>query len=59
MQLLEMWNERDPHIPEWLKRKSNRYTSPDIQNEILMLMSHQVPREVIMEVHLAKFYTVI
>lgn len=55
MQLLLMQGECDPHILEWLKRKSNRYMSPGIQNETLMLMSHQVLREIIMEVHWAIF----
>ena len=58
MQLFLMQGESDPRILEWLKRKSNRYTYPDIQNEILMLMSHQMLCEVIMEVHRAKFYTI-
>ena len=37
-QLFLMKAEGDPNLAEWLKRKENAYTSPDIQNEILIVM---------------------
>ena len=37
-QLLRMKAEGDPNLAEWLKSKENVYTSPDIQNEILIVM---------------------
>ena len=58
MQIFLLQAESDPRILEWLKRKSNRYTSPDIQNEILLLMSNQLLREINADVHRATFYTI-
>ena len=44
-QLLRMKSEEDPNLAEWLKRKENVYTSPDIQNEILKTMGLQISRK--------------
>ena len=41
-QLLCMKAEEDPNLAEWLKRKENVYTSPDVQNELLKVMGLQV-----------------
>ena len=40
--LLQMKAEEHQNLAEWLKRKENVYTSPDIQNEIIKLMGGQV-----------------
>ena len=37
-QVLRMKALKDPNLTEWLKRRENVYTSPDIQNEIIKLM---------------------
>ena len=41
-QLLKMKSEDDTNLNNWLKRKENVYTSPDIQNEIIKVMALQV-----------------
>ena len=39
LQLLKL--PGDEIVLDWLKKKCNKYTSHDIQNELLKLMSHQ------------------
>ena len=39
IQLLNLRAEDDDHLKEWLLRKSKKYTSPIIQNEILKDMA--------------------
>ena len=48
MQLVTLQNEEkgDDSLTEWLKRKSSKYTSPLIQNEILQLMALQILRQI-------------
>lgn len=48
-QLLRMKAVDSPNLAEWLKRKENVYTSPDIQNEIIKIMGIQVLQEIIDE----------
>ena len=38
-QLLHLFSEYDEQLVCWLKRKTNKYTSPDMQNEMLKVMS--------------------
>ncbi len=57
-QLLRMKAEEDPNLAEWLKRKENVYTSPDIQNEILKTMGLRVLREIARELQSSPFITV-
>ena len=38
-QLLKLRKEDDPRIETWLKKKTDKYTSSDIQNEILKIMA--------------------
>ena len=46
LQLLKLRGEDDKRIATWLDKKSDKYTAPDIQNEILKVMALQVLREV-------------
>ena len=39
MQILSNLGQDDVTINEWLKKKMDKYTSPDIQNELLKIMS--------------------
>lgn len=43
---------------EWLKKKSDKYTSGEIQNEIIMVMALRVIREIAAYLHEAQFYTI-
>ena len=46
-QLLKLRGEDDPRIETWLKKKTDKYTSSDIQNETLKPMAMRVLRELI------------
>ena len=57
-QLLRLRGIDDPRVFDWIKRKSSKYTSADIQNEMLMVMSHNILREVAQNLQITLFYTV-
>ncbi len=44
-QLLLMKAEEDSNLAEWLKRKENVYTSPEIQNEMIKTLGIKVLRD--------------
>ena len=44
LQLLRLKAEDDPYLLEWLKRKTNKYTSHEIQNDIMKVMALNVLR---------------
>lgn len=46
------------NLTEWLKRKENVYTSPEIQNEILKVMGLQILRNVAADFQDSPFLTV-
>ena len=58
MQLFLLRGEDNPTIVEWLKRRSDRYTSPEIQNSIIKVMGVHVLREIAREFQNTTFYTV-
>ncbi len=45
-QKLKLKSEEDPRVNDWLKKKTNKYTSHDIQNEILKVMAMHVLRNI-------------
>ena len=57
-QLLKLRGEDDPRIETWLKKKTDKYTSADIQNEILKLMAMRVLRELILPIQAAPFFCI-
>lgn len=58
-QILSMRAEDDITLPQWLASKSNKWTSHDIQDEILKTLSHAVLREILKEVQNAAFFAII
>ena len=50
--------EEDSNLFELLKRKDNVYTNPDIQNEVIKLMGHQVLREIVDDLQKSSFLSV-
>lgn len=59
--LIELLKERQMDVPElkpWLQRRNN-YLSPDIQNEILEIMAHEVQTKVVIEIQAAPWFSVI
>ena len=55
-QLPKLRGEDYPRIESWLKKKTDKYTSSDIQNEILKLMAMRVLRELIVPTQAAVVY---
>ena len=45
-------------MTEWIEQKSSKYTTVDMQNEVLTVMSLRVLREVTSAMQKALFYTV-
>ncbi len=45
-QMLKLKSEEDPRVNDWLKKKTNKYTSHDIQNEILKVVAMRVLRNI-------------
>ena len=58
LQLMNLRAEDDPRISDWLKKKSNKYTSPDIQNEVLKIMALSVLRQLMHSIHSAPFLSI-
>ena len=50
--------EGDTNLAEWLKRKENVYTSPDIQNEVIKLMGLQILLDIASNLQCSPFLTV-
>ena len=58
MQLLKVRGEDDTRVFDWLRKKIDKYTSADMQNEMIQVMAHQVLREVTASLITTPFYTV-
>ena len=58
VQLLKLRGCDDQRIADWLQRKSNKYTNPDVQNEILQLMALEILRNIAADLHNASFFTI-
>ena len=58
MQLLELRKLDDPGLAKWFERKVDKYCSPEIQNEILQLMSMSLLQIIAKSLHSADFFTV-
>ena len=57
-QLMKLRGEDDPRIDDWLHKKTNKYTAPDIQNEILRIMGLSVLRKVMDSLHVSPFFSI-
>ena len=57
-QILRMKAKEDPNLAQWLKRKQNVYTSPEIQNEVIKLMGVSILRKVVADCHVSPFLTI-
>ncbi len=58
IQLLKLRSEDDKRIVSWLKKKTDKYTAPDMQNEVLKVMSQIVSREITAELQSVPFLTI-
>ena len=57
LQLLLLRSVDDPSILSFLQRKTDKYTSPQIQNELLKIMALQVLRQITDLIQKAQYYT--
>lgn len=57
-QLLKLRGEDDSRVDMWVKRKTDKYTSGDIQNEIPKIMSTHIVRRVASAICTARFFTI-
>ena len=58
IQLLKLRGKDLPLLLKWLERKENRYTSHDIQNEIIAIMANHVTRDLVSEIS-SGFFSII
>ncbi|WAR05842.1 ZMYM1-like protein, partial [Mya arenaria] len=58
MQLLKLHGQADPTILSWIEKKSDKYTSPPIQNEIIQIMALGILRKVANSVLEDAFFTI-
>ena len=56
MQLPHLRVLDDSKITDMLQKKTNKYTSPQIQNELIQLMSIKVLREIAAFIHQASYF---
>ena len=45
-------------LMEWLQKKTGKYTSHDIQNEMLKLMALSILRKIAVNLRTTEFYTI-
>jgi len=48
IQLLHVHAEDNPQVINWLEKATNKYTSPENQNEMLMIMAHHVLQKIML-----------
>ena len=46
IRLLKLRSEDEKCISDWMKKITNKYTAPDMQNEILKIMPYSVLRQI-------------
>jgi len=56
-QLLRLRALDDPNLLTWVQKKAEKYTSPEIQNELLKIMAQAVTRDIASAVGSSGFYT--
>ena len=57
-QLLRLRGEDDSRVLEWLERKTDKYASPEMQNEIIKLMARKVLNQVVHSLCNAPYFTI-
>ncbi len=58
IQLLNLRAEDDVRIKDWMEKKTDKYVSHDMQNEILKVMSLQVSHKIIDCLHSTDYFTI-
>ena len=58
MQLFKLHGEDGPKIYEWMIRRTNKYTSHEVQNDMLKVIALKVPRNIAACLHDSSFFTI-
>ena len=58
MQLFKLRGEDNPKVYEWMLKHTDKYTSHDMQNDMLKAMAHKVLRNINSKLHNASFFTI-
>jgi len=58
VQLLRLRAEDNPKIYEWMLKCTDKYTSHDMQNDMLKVMAQMVLRKITYKLHNAMFFTI-
>ena len=56
MQLLQLRALDDPEILTMLSKKTDKYTSPQIQNELIKIISEQILRKIAESIQQARYF---
>ena len=59
VQLLCLQAKDNPPLLNWLQKLANKYTSPENQNEMMMIMANQVLRKILVSIHTSPFLSII
>lgn len=57
-QLMNLSAKDDPQFAEWLEKKTDKYVSPNVQNELLKIMALAVLREISNTIRESSFYAI-
>ena len=57
-QLIKLRESDNPALSSWMKKRTNKYISPDIQNEILQLMSRSILLNIAQNIHSSNIFTI-
>ena len=55
---MKMSARDDPYLAEWLQKKTNKYVSYDVQNELLKVMALSVLHEISDAIQESSFYSI-
>ena len=58
IQLFKLRGEDNPMIYEWMLKRTDKYTSHDMQNDMLKAMAHKVLQNINSQLHNASFFTI-
>ncbi|KAI6648705.1 Zinc finger MYM-type protein 1-like [Oopsacas minuta] len=58
MQLMKLRARDDPRLAEWLEKKTNKYVSHDIQNELLKVVALSVLQGISHSIQESTFYSI-
>ena len=56
IQLLKLQGSEDSEILEWMQRKTNKYTSPEMQNELIKHLALHVMRDISEKLQKSPFF---